>query len=1037
MSRKHEKMNENLQAELIKLSTINKRLEAKIKERRKNESTLQKAVEEIWELYNNAPCGYHSLDDGGKFIEINDTHLEWLGYTREEVIGKMSFTNLIMPEDWPVFDKAFAELKKNGKLQEIEFKIIRRNGTIMPVLLSARSLYDREGNFVKSHATVFDITERKQFESTLKRRDDILEAVAYTAEQLLKASNWQQSINQVLERLGRAAEASRVYIFKNKSSNDRTILTSMIYEWVERGIPPLINHPVWHNIDINCYGYDFVDKLSRGETCFGITNKLDRVLQKVLSSFDILSIAIVPIFVNQNWWGFIGFNDCWAEREWSSVGLDALQAAANLLGAAISRQESEEALRASEERFRNLVETSSDLVWEVDENTRCTYISPKIKEIFGYEPEEVLGKTLFDFMTLKEATNSKTILSSIVAIAGRKPFKSLEAKQNHKDGSQIFLETSGVPIFLPDGKFCGYRGIARDITMRKHTEEALRQRGEALRWSQERLELATVAGNVGVWDWNIQTNEIYIDTILKTQLGYTELDIENNLDSWYSLIHPEDREKVLAAINEHLQGLTEQYEIEYRRLHRDGSIRWFISRGTAIWDDNNKPYRMAGADTDITQRKQTEEELQRLSIQNELILNSAGEGIIGLDTAGNITFANPAAAKMLGYEVTELIDRPLYDRLHHSQPNAAYYQMDDSPIYIVLKDGVARNKTDELFWRKDGSNFLVEYVITPIIETLETSNNQLTEIPSEDLSGSISFPVIPSSIKGAVVTFRDISERRVVERMKDEFISVVSHELRTPLTSIRGSLGLLFSGKLGELSENGHRMLKIAVNNTDRLVRLINDILDLERMESGKIQMHKQFCDPFDLITAAVELMQGMADKAEVNLLAIAPAENKEIGSKQYNFWPNKNKNFLKKSQLPLLYADSDRLTQVLTNLLSNAIKFSPPGTAVYLSAELQTASLFPTERVEKLSSALAISHPPLILFKIKDQGRGIPSDKLESIFGRFQQVDASDSRTKGGTGLGLAICQSIVLAHGGRIWVESSVGEGSTFYFTIPIDRQ
>lgn len=1014
-------MNKNLQAEIIKLSTTNKKLEAEINKREK------KAVEEIWDFYNNAPCGYHSLDKSGIFVEINDTHLEWLGYKREELIGNLSFANLITPDYWPKFEKAFTELKKYGKLPEVEFEMVHKNGRLIPVLLSARGLYDREGNFIKSHATVFDITERKQFESTLKRRDDILEAVAYTAEQLLKASNWQQSVNQVLERLGRATEVSRVYIFKNHLSNDQTILTSMIYEWVELEIPRLIHNPIWHNIDINCYGREFVEKLSQGETCFGITNKLNGVLQKVLNNFNILSIAIIPIFVNKNWWGFIGFNDCLEEREWSSVGLDALQAAANLLGAAISRQESEEALRASEERFRNLVETSSDLVWEVDENTRCTYISSKIREIFGYEPEEILGKTPFDFMNLKETTNAETILNSIMAMAARKPFKSLEVKQKHKDGSEIFLETSGVPIFSPDGNFRGYRGIARDITMRKHTEEALRERGEALRWSQERLELATVAGNVGVWDWNIQTNEIYIDSILKTQLGYTELDIENNLDSWYSLIHPEDREKVLAAINSHLQGFTEQYEIEYRRLHKNGSIRWFISRGTAIWDESNKPYRMAGADTDITQCKQTEEDLQRLSIQNELILNSAGEGIIGLDTVGNITFVNPAAAKMLGYEVTELIEKPLYDRLHHSLPNSAYYKPENSPIYTVLKDGITRNKTDELFWRKDGTSFLVEYVIAPIIETLETSNNPVMKIESRELFRSLSF-----SIKGAVITFRDISERRIIERMKDEFISVVSHELRTPLTSILGSLGLLFSGKLGELSENGHRMLKIAVNNTDRLVRLINDILDLERMESGKIQMHKQLCDPFDLITAAVEVMQGMADKAEVNLCASLPGDRREMSSKKYNLSGEKNKIFLKKSQWLLLYADSDRLTQVLTNLLSNAIKFSTPGTTVYLSAELQTTSSFNSE---KLSSPLAISRPQLILFKIKDQGRGIPSDKLESIFGRFQQVDASDSRTKGGTGLGLAICQSIVLAHGGKIWVESTLGQGSTFYFTIPIN--
>ena len=321
--------------------------------------------------------------------------------------------------------------------------------------------------------------------------------------------------------------------------------------------------------------------------------------------------------------------------------------------------------------------------------------------------------------------------------------------------------------------------------------------------------------------------------------------------------------------------------------------------------------------------------------------------------------------------------------------------------------------------------------------------------------------ILPPAIKGAVVTFRDISERRVVERMKDEFISVVSHELRTPLTSIRGSLGLLFSGKLGELSEKGHRMIEIAVNNTDRLVRLINDILDLERMESGKIQMDRQMCHPLDLLTAAVEVMQGMADKSGVNLLIVGQSESIPVGDQDDSYSCNEEKNetssYLK--VLPLLYADSDRLTQVLTNLLSNAIKFSVAGATVFLTAELlqseaqaylaegenSQATNFSlnsniyssTQNLSKNLFPIVAITSPQILFKVKDKGRGIPSDKLETIFGRFQQVDASDSRSKGGTGLGLAICRSIIELHGGKIWVESSVGEGSTFYFTIPITQE
>jgi CheY-like chemotaxis protein len=237
------------------------------------------------------------------------------------------------------------------------------------------------------------------------------------------------------------------------------------------------------------------------------------------------------------------------------------------------------------------------------------------------------------------------------------------------------------------------------------------------------------------------------------------------------------------------------------------------------------------------------------------------------------------------------------------------------------------------------------------------------------------------------VFLQDITERRQIERMKDEFISVVSHELRTPLTSIHGSLGLLASGILTADSPQGQRMLQIAVDSTDRLVRLINDILDIERIESGRVKMEPVDCQVTDLMTEAINTVQALADKAGVTLSV---------------------------TLLPLqVWVDPDRIVQTLTNLLSNAIKFSPPESTVWVTVE---------------------SQPNQVLFTVKDQGRGIPADKLHSIFERFQQVDSSDSRNHEGTGLGLAICRSIVQQHNGKIWVESVLGEGSTFFFTLPL---
>ena len=239
-----------------------------------------------------------------------------------------------------------------------------------------------------------------------------------------------------------------------------------------------------------------------------------------------------------------------------------------------------------------------------------------------------------------------------------------------------------------------------------------------------------------------------------------------------------------------------------------------------------------------------------------------------------------------------------------------------------------------------------------------------------------------------VGTVQDITEQRVVQRMKDEFVGVISHELRTPLTSIRGALGLMAGGAVGALPPKAQRMADVALNSSQRLVRLVNDILDVEKLSAGKLELDLAPLAAAEVVAGAVAEMRAMADQATVTLAAL-PMD-------------------------ALVLADRDRVTQALTNLISNAIKFSPPGGTVLVAAGPADAK-------------------GLVQFSVTDQGTGIPADQLEAIFDRFAQVDASDTRAKGGTGLGLPICRGIVQQHGGRIWVTSEPGQGSTFAFTLP----
>ncbi len=362
-------------------------------------------------------------------------------------------------------------------------------------------------------------------------------------------------------------------------------------------------------------------------------------------------------------------------------------------------------------------------------------------------------------------------------------------------------------------------------------------------------------------------------------------------------------------------------------------------------------------------RSVQEKRVNELNRQKESILNTVADGILGTDQHGRVTFANPAAARMLGADPNALVGRFVHAIVHED----VYGSPTACASHCFIRRGLfAKEGThgQDIFYRPDSTSFPVEFTLTPM-----------------QVSGTVT---------GSVLNFRDVSQRQALDRMKDEFISTVSHELRTPLTSIRGSLGLLSTGLLGEVNDKAANLLRIAVNNSDRLVRLINDILDLERMQSGRAPLSFRNCSLSDLAKQAIDALTPVADNAQVRLLLRATSVE--------------------------FVADPDRLQQVLTNLLSNAIKFSPPESTI-------------TVAIETGASGVSLS--------VSDEGRGIPEDKLESIFDRFQQVDASDSRQKGGTGLGLAICRTIVEQHGGRIWAERNVERGATFRLFLPADPQ
>jgi two-component system sensor histidine kinase VicK len=365
---------------------------------------------------------------------------------------------------------------------------------------------------------------------------------------------------------------------------------------------------------------------------------------------------------------------------------------------------------------------------------------------------------------------------------------------------------------------------------------------------------------------------------------------------------------------------------------------------------------------DVTEQHEAEEALHLATRQRELILQSLGEGIYGIDLEGRITFINDAGARLLGYEPEELTGRDIHEAIHHGHADGTVYSRVTSPILQGMRRREAVRMREEVFWRHDGTRIPVEYIANPLIQD--------------------------GQLAGMVVAFQDVSERRRLDRMKDEFISTVSHELRTPLTSLRASLGLISAGALDKRPEKQRQMIEMAIGNCDRLTRLVNDILDFEKMESGRLPLNRVAVEAIDLLRRAADVAHAAASEVQITFqIKAAPGQ---------------------------VWADTERVLQVLNELVSNAIKFSPSGTVIRLATQ-------PAAQGE-------------VCLVVEDQGRGIPQEKLNHIFDRFQQGDASDSRALGGTGLGLALCRSIVEQHDGRIWAESTPGKGSRFLFTLPV---
>ncbi|TAN70402.1 MAG: PAS domain S-box protein [Methylobacter sp.] len=624
-------------------------------------------------------------------------------------------------------------------------------------------------------------------------------------------------------------------------------------------------------------------------------------------------------------------------------------------------------IKEAELRLRLLeraVEASASSISMADANKPdmpLIYVNPAFERITGYSRDEVLGRNC-RFLQGKELDQPG--LDGIRAVLREGRVGEVLVHNYRKDGTPFWNDLRIAPVHDEQGRLTHFIGISDDVTERREADDALRK-------SEERLRRSQLYANIGTWDWNIQTGTLICSERISSLFGYPESKRENFYKNYFNNIHPDDRQCVIDAIDACVQQGVE-FNIEFRCIWPDGSVRWLLERGDVVRDGDGTPLNMLGVVQDITERKLAElkilEKQERLVIFNHIIENVA-DGVITIDSTGIIRSFNPAAEKLFGYSASEVVGRNvnvLMPEPYHSEHDQylARYNA-GQPAGIIGKQVELEGR------RKDGAVFPLELAVT----TMDIDKTKHFAGILRDISERKQY-------ERAIITARDEAEH--ANNAKSEFLSNMSHELRTPMNAILG-FGQLLEIDTG-LNEDQADYVDEILKAGRHLLELINEVLDLAKIESGNINLSLELLSCAELIAECLALIKPIAQDRGITI------NDTVIGAY-------------------VIRADHTRLKQVLLNLLSNAIKYNRPQGEVSIQVTVQ-------EGVVRLT--------------VSDTGYGIPAARQQEVFQPFLRLGAEETEIEG-TGIGLTISRRLMDMMGGSIGMESEEGRGSTFWIELP----
>jgi PAS domain S-box-containing protein len=943
-----------------------------ITDRKEAEAELVRAQERYQTLVEQLPVVVYqdAVDEVSTALYISPQYERMFGYPVEERLAQPTFwIDRLHPEDR---DRVIEESNISNATGEpfvTEYRFLARNGRYVWVRDEAVLLRDEVGRPLLWQGVLMDVSERREAEATLARRDGVLEAISFAAGRFLKTESWEDVIDEVLARVGSAVGASRAYVFEN-GSGARGLTMTERFEWVAPGVTPTIDQP--GNRD-----YPYADgyaaweaELPAGRPVTLSISDAKGPQNEDLRSEDIRSCAGVPVIVGDDWWGFLGFDDCATERTWSTTELDLLSTAADTLGAAIARRHAEVRLAETERRYRTLIETMPAITYiqGAEPNAPITYMSPQVESILGYAPAE-FEPSFGGWVAMIHPDDRERVLP-VDRSSGETgdPFVA-EYRLRAQDGRWVWVRDQAILVHEEESGASFWQGVLFDITERKQAEEDVHEAERRYRSLVENLPAVTYVDAV-----DERSTTVYVSPQLQELFGYAPEDWVADPDVWVGALHPEDRDRVLELARRHNR-TGEPFEVEYRMRTASGEWRWVGDHAVTLTAANGEIVFSQGVMFDVTERRRAEEQLRETESRYRALVEHI-PAVLYVDPADEqapTIYVSPQVEQLLGITRDRyLSDAHIWRTLIHPDDDRrvveAYREALHGRTGWSIEYRVVRPDDGRIVWLRDESTFLPGAGGgRPLIQGVlfDVTERKLAE----------------EALHASERREREAAERlRSLDEMKNTFLAAVSHELRSPLTAI---LGLSVTLEQTELDrEDQSDLLRRLAGNARKLDRLLKDLLDIDRLNRGIVTPKYRPTDVAALVRRTVENFDALDERtisveADPIVLPIDPA----------------------------------KVERIVENLLANSLRHTAPGTPVWVQVRPRGGG---------------------VLIAVEDEGVGVPSELQAAIFEPFRQGPTASPHSPG-TGIGLSLVAMFAELHGGRAWVEDREGGGASFRVFLP----